>query len=168
MFVITDARNRVLLDDGSWDYVLLATSPILVFPNYESAQDHEVQMNGGSSHPAVRILSLQSLYAEVHESESKRLAEEKREISGSTLVALAKEKVFNRVRDSEIELVFNEFKVTHLIVSQEKSVLGVVGETDDPHTPFHSYVGDAYESVFYEEECYAISEAQSSLGDDNE
>lgn len=168
MFVIMDARNRVLLDDGSWDHVWLATSPLLVFPNYESAQDHEVQLNGGSSYPAVRILSLQSLYAEVNEGESKRLAEEQRAISDSTLVALAKERVFNRVRESESELVFNEFKVTHLIVSQNKSVLGVVGKTDDPHTPFHSYVGDAYESVFYEEECYSISEAPTASGDDNE
>lgn len=52
-------------------------------------------------------------------------------------------------------MIFSQFHVTHLIVSDKCRVIGVMGQTDDDEMPYYSYAGDDYFWVFGEERCYS-------------
>ncbi|WP_417737772.1 hypothetical protein [Rosistilla oblonga] len=155
MFIIIDSINQVLLEDGSWESKGNAKKPFRLFPEWSSAQEALEHIDCQGGHPPAKASSLYREYADSQSMERKHRKRERRMIRKASVVPLKEARVLRGVGESVFDQVFTEFRVLHLVVSEYQQVIGVIGETDDPQTPFYSYVGDEYHYVFGEEECYS-------------
>jgi len=67
-------------------------------------------------------------------------------IRKASVVPLKEPRLLRGVGESGFDQVFTEFRVLHLVVSEYQQVIGVIGETDDPQTPF--YIDDENRNRF--------------------
>ena len=154
MFMIKDSHKKFLLEDGTWESRVDAKTPFRLFPEFELAQTALKQILLENGPPFAKISSLEKEYGHWRAQARKWRKKERQLTRNASVVSLKEPRALHGVKIGS-EPVFKEFRVLHLIVSEHQQVIGVIGETDDPQSPFYSYVGDEYYCVFSEEKCYS-------------
>ncbi|MDB2685934.1 hypothetical protein N9Y42_01875 [Mariniblastus sp.] len=146
MYVITRNRNCYLQNDGSWQWLEVATSKI--FESSNSAENWIIRESLPEDFVTVsylpRVLAAEDKRTEKQDKKSRKA------LSRGTFVELPSPIDFYMSEDAPEDspwCIFDRFTASHTLL-HEGDVLGAFGTTSCDHMPFYCYSGDEYYHSF--------------------